>query len=80
MYGRGFGFRGSSPEWPYVGMGRGGLPRCGAYLSGYGPIASGSPYRSYNKVDELESLKSYAENLKRELERINNRIAELENK
>ena len=27
-YGRGFGFRGSSPPWPYVGRGRGGLPRC----------------------------------------------------
>ena len=27
-YGRGFGFRGTSPPWPYVGRGRGGLPRC----------------------------------------------------
>ncbi len=27
-YGRGFGFRGGSPPWPYVGRGRGGLPRC----------------------------------------------------
>jgi len=26
--GRGFGFRGASPPWPYVGRGRGGLPRC----------------------------------------------------
>lgn len=26
--GSGFGFRGSSPPWPYVGLGRGGLPRC----------------------------------------------------
>jgi len=26
--GWGFGFRGSSPPWPYVGRGRGGLPRC----------------------------------------------------
>jgi hypothetical protein len=33
--GMGFGFRGSSPGWPYVGRGRGGLPRCYAY-SGYG--------------------------------------------
>ena len=30
-YGRGFGFRGWSPPWPYVGLGRGGLPRCWAY-------------------------------------------------
>ena len=34
--GMGFGFRGSSPPWPYVGIGRGGLPRCGYYLSGAG--------------------------------------------
>ena len=26
--GRGFGFRGFVPPWPYVGLGRGGLPRC----------------------------------------------------
>jgi hypothetical protein len=32
--GWGFGFRGSSPPWPYVGLGRGGLPRCGYFFSG----------------------------------------------
>jgi hypothetical protein len=37
--GWGFGFRGSSPPWPYVGLGRGGLPRCGYFLSG----AAGMP-------------------------------------
>ena len=30
--GMGFGFRGASPPWPYVGRGRGGLPRCGYFL------------------------------------------------
>ena len=35
----GFGFRGASPPWPYVGRGRGGLPRCGYYLSGAGEPA-----------------------------------------
>ncbi len=34
-FGRGFGFRGWSPPWPYVGVGRGGLPRCWAF-GGYG--------------------------------------------
>ena len=34
--GMGFGFRGASPHWPYVGIGRGGLPRCGYLLSGAG--------------------------------------------
>jgi hypothetical protein len=35
----GFGFRGSSPPWPYVGLGRGGLPRCGYFFSGAGASA-----------------------------------------
>jgi len=30
--GMGFGFRGMSPPWPYVGRGRGGLPRCGYFV------------------------------------------------
>jgi len=44
--GWGFGFRGSSPPWPYVGMGRGGLPRCGYFLSGAAgmPAPPGYPY------------------------------------
>jgi hypothetical protein len=32
--GRGFGFRGVAPAWPYVGRGRGGLPRCGYLYRG----------------------------------------------
>ena len=35
-YGRRFGFRGISPPWPYVGRGRGGLPRCGYFIGGAG--------------------------------------------
>ncbi len=35
-FGRGFGFRGWSPPWPYVGWGRGGLPRCWAYAPFWG--------------------------------------------
>ena len=49
--GMGFGFRGSSPPWPYVGRGRGGLPRCGYFLSGAGAPAAWPyqqpPYPSY---------------------------------
>jgi hypothetical protein len=37
--GAGFGFRGSSPPWPYVGIGRGGLPRCGYFFSDAGAPA-----------------------------------------
>jgi len=43
--GMGFGFRGSSPPWPYVGLGRGGLPRCGYFLSGAAGIPTAWPYQ-----------------------------------
>jgi len=44
--GWGFGFRGSSPPWPYIGRGRGGLPRCSYFFGQTGaPVASGyAPY------------------------------------
>ena len=46
--GRGFGFRGASPSWPYVGLGRGGLPRCwypGLYTAPYWPaMQAPSPF------------------------------------
>jgi hypothetical protein len=42
--GMGFGFRGSSPPWPYVGIGRGGLPRCGYFLSGAAGVPATGPY------------------------------------
>ena len=43
--GWGFGFRGSPPPWPYIGLGRGGLPRCGYFLSGAAgmPVPTGYP-------------------------------------
>ena len=42
--GWGFGFRGSSPPWPYVGRGRGGLPRCWAYIDQPSPPPASMPY------------------------------------
>ena len=45
--GWGFGFRGSSPPWPYVGLGRGGLPRCGYFLSGAAAMPAPPGYPSY---------------------------------
>jgi hypothetical protein len=66
----GFGFRGASPPWPYVGRGRGGLPRCGYYLRGGVSQPTG---------DELDSLKSQAEALKGQLEQIEARMRQLEN-
>jgi hypothetical protein len=46
--GWGFGFRGSSPPWPYVGLGRGGLPRCGYFLSGAAGMPVSPAYPSYD--------------------------------
>jgi len=49
--GMGFGFRGSSPPWPYIGRGRGGLPRCGYFFAQAGmrpaSLYAPSPYPYY---------------------------------
>lgn len=73
----GFGFRGASPPWPYVGRGRGGLPRCGYYLSGPG-AAPTTPFTPPTGEAELDSLKSQAEALKGQLEQIEARMRQLE--
>jgi hypothetical protein len=90
--GMGFGFRGYSPPWPYVGIGRGGLPRCWAYggygwpAGGYAPAYppgpwafAGGPYGApLSPQDELRNLKDEAEMIRRDLEAIDTRIKELE--
>ena len=43
--GMGFGFRGSSPPWPYVGIGRGGLPRHDYFRSGAMGAQAQWPYQ-----------------------------------
>jgi len=84
MYYRyGFGFRGASPPWPYVGRGRGGLPRC--WYPGLGgatvPYAAPAPYwTAPTHEQELGFLKTQAEATKRQLEDIERRIQELEKK
>lgn len=73
--GMGFGFRGSSPPWPYIGRGRGGLPRCGYFLGGaWAPGVPASPEQ------ELDFLKSQADALKDQLEQVEARVRELEKK
>jgi len=47
--GWGFGFRGSSPPWPFVGLGRGGLPRCGYFLSKAVGMPVPPAYPSYDR-------------------------------
>jgi ferredoxin len=82
-YGRGLGFRGSPPPWPYVGRGRGGLPRCWyPGLSGAAvPYAAPAPYwPAPSHEEELGVLKDQADVMKRELEDIERRIRELEKK
>ena len=84
-YGRGFSFRGSSPPWPYVGRSRGGLPRCwhpGLWGGAVPYAAAGAtPYwPAPNREEELGFLKNQADVMKREMEDIERRIQELENK
>ena len=103
-FGRGFGFRGYSPPWPYVGRGRGGLPRCWAYTpyppyggtpdSGFYPyVGMGYPYPGeygtpgmpffaspLSPDQKLEFLKNQAGMLKQEVELIEARVKDLENK
>ena len=91
--GMGFGFRGSSPPWPYVGIGRGGLPRCGYFPSG---AADGAPlgweYRQPNYAfnagipstpqvapeQEIAFLRNQAEAIGEQLEQIETRMRNLE--
>lgn len=92
-WGMGFGFRGSSLPWPFVGRGRGGLPRCGYFYGAapvpppawaYPPHPAGMPMASYapsmTKEEELDYLADQAKAIKDEFERIETRINELESK
>jgi hypothetical protein len=78
--GAGLGFRGSAPSWPYVGRGRGGLPRChypGAATSLRS--APAAPRTAQTSGDpELDLLKEQAVAIKRELDRVEAQIHDLE--
>jgi len=89
--GMGFGFRGSSPPWPYIGLGRGGLPRCGYFPSGVTAPHAAAPYQQYtepvsgnyppeprlSQEQELDFLKGQSQAMKAELEQIENRLKKL---
>jgi len=66
----GFGFRGSSPPWPYVGRGRGGLPRCGYYFGGTGAPAPGfyPPQPSYAGMPQSPGYATYNPPMSKEAE------------
>jgi NAD-dependent dihydropyrimidine dehydrogenase PreA subunit len=78
--GGGFGFRGASPPWPYVGRGRGGLPRC--WYPGLFATPTSVSYGGYpaqvTKEEETDFLKEEAKAIKKQLEDIEARIKELE--
>ncbi len=88
--GGGFGFRGASPPWPYVGRGRGGLPRCwypGQFAApasvsygGYPGWGATAYSAQVTKKEETDFLKEEAKAIKRQLEDIEARIKELEAK
>ncbi len=85
--GRGFGFRGSSPPWPYVGRGRGGQPRCqypgltsgAGYGAGYGRgYGAGGYVAAATGGEDVASLKAQAAAMQQQLGEIERRIQELE--
>ena len=78
MGGRGFGFRGSSPPWPYVGLGKGGLPRCGCFFGGPAAMPLYRGISGSNPVLEVNFLKQQSQAINRQLERIKARIRVLE--
>jgi len=75
-FGRGSGFRGCSPSWPYVGRGRGGLPRClaGDFLYNSGAVGM----QITTPESEIGILRNQTQNLKQQLDLIETRIRNLE--
>ena len=89
--GMGMGFRGASPPWPYVGRGRGGLPRCGYYAGGTAApvftaagktgVGGNRPYAAtMSKEEELNYLKNQAQAIKEQMDSIETRMRDLQDK
>ena len=88
--GRGFGFRGASPPWPYVGLGRGGLPRCSYFFSGAGapapwpyqllPFYPGMPAAGYTPYTSQMTEEEELNYLKDQAEAIKGQLEEIESR
>jgi hypothetical protein len=74
--GKGFGFRGCSTAWPYVGRGRGGLPRCLSYGLPYNARTVGLPTGTLEA--EIGFFRNQAQSLKSQLDLIEARIKKIE--
>lgn len=68
----GFGFRGTSPPWPYIGRGRGGYARC-AYPGFLGAPANTSASRD----QDIEDLKRQAEAMREQLAQVEETIKQM---
>lgn len=68
--GMGFGFRGASPPWPYVGIGRGGLPRCGYFFNSAGTQLANqpAPYGLYSEAPYIPADDRYSPQMSKEQE------------
>jgi hypothetical protein len=81
MKGRGMGFRGSSPSAPYVGIGRGGKPRCqspevaGAAGSGLGLRRGRGP--ASRQASSLSSLEARLVSLRAEIAEVEEAIGNM---
>lgn len=88
--GMGFGFRGASPPWPYIGRGRGGLPRCGYFLSGAGvppavpypwtPFYGAPPTYEYGRPAYPMSREEELNYMKDQAEAIKGQLEEIESR
>ena len=86
----GFGFRGASPPWPYVGRGRGGLPRCSYFFSGAGappawpypqtPFYGAPPAYEYGTPADSMTREEELGYLKDQAEAIKSQLEEIESK
>jgi hypothetical protein len=88
--GMGFGFRGASPPWPYVGIGRGGLPRCGYFFGDAGVTqpwsyqapfyGQGQAYPGYTPFSPQMSREDELDYLRDQAEAVKEQLEQIESR